>query len=115
MTFQDYLSETKTLAELCALWNEYAWEHAPEDQVYSSIAEYCETYSPNPEEAARMVFFGDVSNWFDRVFVNVYGNFVSFHTLGESPINLDTLADWMREAQAEDYFAWRGQEDASEE
>ena len=31
MTFQDYLSETKTLTELCALWNEYAAEHAPED------------------------------------------------------------------------------------
>lgn len=110
MTFIDYLRENKTLDELCALWNEYTADSYPDDRTFSSMGEFCDIFDLPAYEVARMVYFGDIKNWGDRVYVNGYGNFESFNSLDDSPIDLEILADFMQEAEADDYKEWRDQE-----
>lgn len=58
-------------------------------------------------ELARRVFFGDLKNWFDRVYLNGYGNVESCWNVENSPIDVDLLADWLKEQEHEAYEEWK--------
>lgn len=69
-------------------WNRYAAETGG-DYIYSSLEDAAEDMSK--DEAVRALFFGEVSNWYDRVRLNGYGNFESVHELPD----LNALVDWV--------------------
>ena len=56
------------------MWNEYASENGYE-QIYDSVEEFAVNFEIDGVALARMVFFGDVRNWSDMVYLNGYGNF----------------------------------------
>ena len=62
-----------------ALFNEYACEYCPDDQIYNFDEDFFETYfSGNPMEAVRAAFFGEITCWNDEyIRFNGYGNLVS--------------------------------------
>lgn len=111
-TFKNYL-ENFDFDTLVSLWNTYG---DPDSGIYDSVGEFCALFEPTPEEAARMVFFGEVENWFDKVYLDGYGNFKSCFSLESSPIDLDALAEAMETDRNEIWEAWAvEQEDDCEE
>ncbi len=62
-----------------ALFNEYACEYCPDDQIYNFDEDFFEIYfSGNPMEAVRAAFFGEITCWNDEyIRFNGYGNLVS--------------------------------------
>lgn len=104
--FTEYLNDF-SFADLVYLWNEYASENGYE-QIYDSIEEFADVFSGSIEgaELARMVFFGDVKNWSDYVYLNGYGNFQSCWDVESSPIDIDELANWMKETNHDEYKEW---------
>lgn len=44
-------------------------------EVFEDIEDAIETLDIDAVEAARKTFFGDVSNWYNAVYINAYGNF----------------------------------------
>lgn len=105
-TFTTYL-EDFSFADLVYLWNEYSSENGDE-QIFDSIEEFANVFSGSIEgaELARMVFFGDVKNWSDNVYLNGYGNFQSCWDVESSPIDIDELTKWMRETSHQVYKEW---------
>lgn len=95
--FLNYLKQ-KDYSELRPLWNEYAGEQSPDDQIYDGVEEYCDLYDPKAVDVARMVAFGDIKNWGDDVYLNGYGNFKSCWSVESSPIDLEVLAEWLNDS-----------------
>lgn len=110
--FTAYLSDM-TFADLAYIWNEYASENGYE-QIYDSIEEFAANFETEGAELARMVFFGDVKNWYDMVYLNGYGNFESCWNVENSPIDIEELAKWMKESNHHDYKEWLDSIDASD-
>lgn len=110
--FTTYLSDM-TFANLAYLWNEYASENGYE-QIYDSVEEFAANFETEGAELARMVFFGDVKNWYDMVYLNGYGNFESCWDVENSPIDIDGLAKWMKESNRIDYKEWLDSIDADD-
>lgn len=81
--------------ELCSLWNEYASEEDVDSMIYDSIEDLQDLCGFEPLELVRMVFFGNVQNWDDKVALNGYANLVSVCNAENSPIRLDDLAEWL--------------------
>ena len=52
------------------------------------------------------MFFGDVKNWGDKVYLDGYENFVSCWSVESSPIDIDALVDFMKEVDHPDYISW---------
>lgn len=102
--FTTYLSEMN-FVDLAYLWNEYASENGYE-QIYDSIEEFAANFETEGAELARMVFFGDVKNWMDHVYLDGYGNFQSCWDVESSPIDIDELAKWMKETNHYEYKEW---------
>lgn len=102
--FTTYLSDMD-FADLAYLWNECASENGYE-QIYDSIEEFAANFETEGAELARMVFFGDVKNWGDMVYLNGYGNFRSCWDMDSSPIDVDALAQWMKETNHYEYKEW---------
>lgn len=102
--FTTYLSDM-TFADLAYLWNEYASENGY-DQIYDSVEEFASNFETEGAELARMVFFGDVKNWGDMVYLDGYGNFQSCWNVESSPIDIDALAQWMKESNHQEYKEW---------
>lgn len=102
--FTTYLSDMD-FADLAYLWNECASENGYE-QIYDSIEEFAANFETEGAELARMVFFGDVKNWGDMVYLNGYGNFQSCWDMDSSPIDVDALAQWMKETNHYEYKEW---------
>ena len=103
--FLNYLKQ-KDYSELRPLWNEYAGEQSPDDQIYDGVEEYCDLYDPKAVDVARMVAFGDIKNWGDDVYLNGYGNFKSCWSVESSPIDLEVLAEWLEEENHSSYEEW---------
>lgn len=57
-------------------------------------------------ELARKVFFGSVDNWYDKVYLDGYGNLRSCYSVESSPIDIDALVDFMKEENHPDYVSW---------
>ena len=110
--FTTYLSDM-TFADLAYLWNEYASENGYE-QIYDSVEEFAANFETEGAELARMVFFGDVKNWGDMVYLNGYGNFESCWDVENSPIDIDALAQWMKETNHSEYKEWLDSIDADD-
>lgn len=108
--FTTYLSNMY-FADLAYLWNEYASENGYE-QIYDSIEEFAANFETEGAELARMVFFGDVKNWGDMVYLNGYGNFESCWDVEDSPIDIDELAKWMKDSYHTEYKEWLDNIDA---
>lgn len=102
--FTKYL-EDMNFSNLAYIWNEYASENGYE-QIYDSIEEFAANFETEGAELARMVFFGSVQNWYDMVYLNGYGNFESCWDVENSPIDIDALAQWMKETNHSEYKEW---------
>lgn len=110
--FTTYLSDM-AFADLAYLWNEYASENGYE-QIYDSVEEFAANFETEGAELARMVFFGDVKNWGDMVYLNGYGNFRSCWNVENSPIDIDELAKWMKDTNHYEYKEWLDSIDADD-
>ena len=103
--FKKFLA-SKDYSELKTLWNEYASDQNMDDYIYDGVEEFCDLYDTEAVEAARKVFFGDVQNWGDDVYLNGYGNFASCWSVESSPIDLEVLAEWLEEENHSIYEEW---------
>lgn len=104
MNFIGFL-KTQQTEELVQLWNEFC---AGDDYIYQGVEDMADLYS-DPAAFARAVYFGDVQNWLDDYArLNGYGNIVTFNFWDSpnSPIDLDTLAEWLEEDDHEVYLGW---------
>lgn len=110
--FTTYLSDM-TFADLAYLWNEYASENGYE-QIYDSIEEFAANFETEGAELARMVFFGSVQNWSDMVCLNGYGNFESCWNVENSPIDIEDLAQWMKDTNHQEWKNWLDNIDAGD-
>lgn len=110
--FTKYL-EDMNFSNLAYIWNEYASENGYE-QIYDSVEEFAANFETEGAELARMVFFGDVKNWMDQVYLNGYGNFESCWNVESSPIDIDALAQWMKETNHSEYKEWLDSIDADD-
>lgn len=110
--FTKYL-EDMNFSNLAYIWNEYASENGYE-QIYDSIEEFAANFETEGTELARMVFFGSVQNWYDMVYLNGYGNFESCWDVENSPIDIDALAQWMKETNHSEYKEWLDSIDADD-
>lgn len=110
--FTEYLDDF-SFDDLVALWNEYASENGYE-QIYDSVEEFAANFDTDSVALARMVFFGDIRNWSDMVYLNGYGNFESCWNVENSPIDLNELAKWMLETNHHEYKEWLDSVDADD-
>lgn len=102
--FTEYL-EDFSFDDLVALWNEYTSENGYE-QIYDSVEEFAANFEVDSVALAKMVFFGDIRNWSDMVYLNGYGNFESCWNVENSPIDLNELVKWMKETNHYEYKEW---------
>lgn len=102
--FTEYL-EDFSFDDLVVLWNEYASENGYE-QIYDSVEEFVANFGIDSVALAKTVYFGDIRNWSDMVYLNGYGNFESCWNVENSPIDLDELVKWMRETNHHEYKEW---------
>lgn len=105
MSFKQHL-ESMSFEDLVPLWNVYASCQSPDEYIYDSIEEFAELSGEDGLELARKVFFGDVKNWYDKVYLDGYGNFQSCYSLESSPIDIEALANFMKEENHPGYVAW---------
>lgn len=110
--FTEYLDDF-SFDDLVVLWNEYASENDYE-QIYDSVEEFATNFDVDSVALARMVFFGDIRNWSDMVYLNGYGNFESCWKVENSPIDIDALAKYMRETNHHEYKEWLDSIDADD-
>lgn len=72
---QAWLEENPEVrAEMCREINSYDGSMEFAD-VYDSIEDAIANLDIGAVEAARMTFFGEVDNWYNAVYIDVYGNF----------------------------------------
>lgn len=105
MGFKSFLS-TQSTEDLVPLWNEVC-EYG-DDYIYSGVESISEVFS-EPLGFARAVYFGDVQNWADEYAAfNGYGNIVTFNYWDDknSPIDLDTLTEWLERDNHAVYQNW---------
>lgn len=106
MKFRTYLAD-KDFSALVSLWNEYANDQNADDAIFESVEDLAEVLGGDGTELARRVFFGDLKNWCDRVYLDGYGNVQSCWSVESSPIDVDLLADWLKEQEHEAYEEWK--------
>ena len=112
--FKSYLSE-KSYDELKSLWNEYASDKDGDAYIYDSVEDFAELTGENGVELARMVFFGDVKNWGDDIYLDGYANFASCWSVNSSPIDFDILAEWLEDEDHEVFTEWKDEQPTFEE
>lgn len=105
MSFKQHL-ESMSFESLIPLWNERCAQYGQDDVIYDSIEEFAELYGEDGVELARKVFFGSVDNWYDKVYLDGYGKFQSCYSVESSPIDIDALADFMKEENHQTYEEW---------
>lgn len=114
MSFKQHL-ESMDFEDLIPLWNEWCDQYGQEDMIYDSIEEFAELSGEDGLELARKVFFGDVKNWGDKVYLNGYANLQSCWSVQSSPIDIDALVDFMKEENHPDYVAWCDEQQLEQE
>ena len=114
MSFKQHL-EQKSFDDLVPLWNEWCAQYGQDDTIYDSIEEFAELSGEDGVELARKVFFGSVDNWHAKVYLDGYGNFQSCHSVESSPIDIDTLVDFVKEENHPDYVAWCDEQQLEQE
>lgn len=114
MSFKQQLKDM-SFDDLIPLWNEWCDQYGQEDTIYDSIEEFAELYGEDGVELARKVFFGSVDNWYDKVYLDGYGNLRSCYSVESSPIDIDALVDFMKEENNPDYVAWCDEQQLEQE
>lgn len=104
--FIQFLSE-KDYDDLKSLWNEYASDKYGDAYIYDSVEDFAELTGEDGLELARKVFFGDIKNWGDDIYLDGYANFASCWSVNSSPIDLDVLADWLEEEDHSVFTEWK--------
>lgn len=109
MTFRNYLKDLD-FDRLVSLWNEYCFGSSGSagDAIYESIEELNSSGVCTGIELTRVVFFGEVHGWYDKVSFNGYGNLYSVYSVESSPIDISYLAKWLKEEEHEVYKEWMG-------
>lgn len=107
MTFENYL-KNQWFDKLVGLWNEYCYSDngLAENIIYECIEELSDEGICSGIELTRAVFFGDVRGWNDRVSFNGYGNLYSVYGYDSSPIDISSLAEWLKDEGREVYDEW---------
>lgn len=100
--------------DLVMLWNEYASDTGYGAYIFDSIEDFADTYETDALELARKVFFGDIKNWSDNVYLDGYENLLSCWDVESSPIDIDALAEWMKDNNHEVYKEWLDSIDADD-
>lgn len=111
--FTEYLDDF-SFDDLVALWNEYASDTGDGAYVFDSIEDFADNYEHDALELARKVFFGDVKSWGDMVYLDGYENFQSCWNVENSPIDIDAMAEWMKESNHHEYKEWLDNIDADD-
>lgn len=76
-------------------WNDFVANTGDGDTIYCNLEELARYhYADNVEELVRAMFFGDLRDWDDYVYINGYGNICSIADLGDH-ISYDALAEWL--------------------
>ena len=101
-SFFNYVTE-QGYNSLKPLWNEYVSATGNGEPIFECIEELADTFEIEPLELARMVFFGNLQNWGDNVYLNGYGNLESCWGVESSPISVRDLAQWLEESNHEFY------------
>lgn len=83
--------------------------------IYDNIEDFADTYEADGVELARKVFFGNVENWDDNVYLDGYENFASCWSVQSSPIDLDVLAEWLAEEDHDVFTEWKDAQPTFEE
>lgn len=104
--FLNYL-ETLSLDTLVSLWNEFAVDELPDYYIWDNIEAYIELEDESTLEIAKMVYFGQIDDWEDKVYLDFFNNFISFNDLESSPINLEMLAEWLEEVNHTEFLTWQ--------
>ena len=111
--FTEYLDDF-SFDDLVALWNEYASENGYE-QIYDSVEEFAANFEIDSVALAKMVYFGDIRNWSDMVYLNGYGNFESCWNVENSPIDIEELAKWLEYEDHNVFTEWKKAQPTFEE
>lgn len=108
MTNQSFYNfiNTQDYETLKPLWNEYISETGNGEQIFAGVEDLAETFEFKPLELARMVFFGNLQNWGDNIYLNGYGNIESCWSVASSPIDIGYLANWLVESDHDFYKKW---------
>nr|DAE52709.1 MAG TPA: hypothetical protein [Caudoviricetes sp.] len=112
--FKSYLNE-KGYEDLKQLWNQYASDKDGDAYIYDSVEDFAELTGEDGLELARKVFFGDIKNWGDDIYLDGYANFASCWSVNSSPIDLDVLADWLEEEEHDVFSEWKDGQPTFEE
>lgn len=112
--FVNYLSG-KNYVELKSLWNEYASDKDGDAYIFDSVEDFAELTGEDGVELARKVFFGDIKNWGDDIYLDGYANFASCWSVNSSPIDLDVLAEWLEEENHDVFTEWKEAQPTFEE
>lgn len=112
--FKSYL-EKKYYSELKPLWNEYASDSCFDVYIYDGVEDFAELTGEDGVELARKVFFGDIKNWGDDVYLDGYANFYSCWSVKSSPIDLDVLAEWLEEENHDAFTEWKEEQPTFED
>lgn len=96
------------------LWNEYISETGNGEQIFDSVEDLADL-GFEPLELARMVFFGNLQNWGDDVYLNGYGNVESCWSVEHSPISVSELTQWLEDSNHEFYQEWKYEQEDEEE
>ena len=97
------------------LWNEYVSETGDGSQIFDSVEDLADIFEFKATELARMVFFGELENWGDDVYLNGYGNVESCWSVDSSPINVRELAEWLEDSNHEFYQEWESEQEEESE
>lgn len=112
--FKNFL-EGKDYDDLKPLWNEYVSDKGGDEYIYDSVEDFAELTCEDGVELARKVFFGDIKNWGDDIYLDGYANFASCWSVYSSPIDLDVLAEWLEEENNEAFTEWKDAQPTFEE
>lgn len=104
--FFNFINE-QSYDTLKPLWNEYISGTGNGEQIFDSVEDFANTFDLKPSELSRLVFFGDVQNWSDNVYINGYGNLESCWSVENSPICVRELAQWLEDSYHESYQEWK--------
>lgn len=104
--FLSYL-EKLPFDAIVKLWNEFAVNELPDYYIWDNIESYIELEDESTLEIAKMVYFGQIDNWEDKVYLDFFNNFLSFNDLESSPIDLEMLAEWLEETNHTEFLTWQ--------
>lgn len=89
-----------------ALWNEFCQmsdNGSQGDLIYADVLDLVETKGFTGTQTARRILFGSVTNLYQYAFLDGKENIRNCDTLGESPIDVGILAEWLEESSHKEW------------